>query len=210
LQTQLRQSDASVAHQWRPGRFPPECDVHPRDPQWPLHLDSRRPVRAKNGSIDEVPRKGSNRPRRVSPDGAGAGDDAQTKTFPSTDFAVRHRWMRVILTEGSGLTSRQVAQRLGELGHEVELLSSTKLCLSRFTRQSTLSIQFPILVPIPLAGSMQLSASRHVETPTCFFRSASSNDRTDLPSLPRCGDEPVARGRRGSIRSRADDDLSRP
>ena len=42
--------------------------------------------------------------------------------------------MRVILTEGSSLTSRQVAQRLGELGHEVELLSSTKLCLSRFTR----------------------------------------------------------------------------
>jgi predicted ATP-grasp superfamily ATP-dependent carboligase len=42
--------------------------------------------------------------------------------------------MRVLLTEGSGLTSRQVAQRLGELGHEVELLSSTQLCLSRFTR----------------------------------------------------------------------------
>jgi carbamoylphosphate synthase large subunit len=42
--------------------------------------------------------------------------------------------MRVILTEGSSLTSRQVAQRLAELGHEVELLSSTKLCLSRFTR----------------------------------------------------------------------------
>ena len=42
--------------------------------------------------------------------------------------------MRVLLTEGSGLTSRQVATRLGELGHEVELLSSTALCLSRFTR----------------------------------------------------------------------------
>jgi predicted ATP-grasp superfamily ATP-dependent carboligase len=42
--------------------------------------------------------------------------------------------MRVLLTEGSGLTSRQVATRLGELGHEVELLSSTALCLARFTR----------------------------------------------------------------------------
>ena len=42
--------------------------------------------------------------------------------------------MRIILSEGSGLTSRQTAGRLGELGHEVELLSSSKLCLSRFTR----------------------------------------------------------------------------
>ncbi len=42
--------------------------------------------------------------------------------------------MRIILSEGSGLTSRQTARRLGELGHEVELLSSSKLCLSRFTR----------------------------------------------------------------------------
>jgi predicted ATP-grasp superfamily ATP-dependent carboligase len=42
--------------------------------------------------------------------------------------------MRVLLSEGSGLTSRQVATRLGELGHTVELLSSSALCLSRFTR----------------------------------------------------------------------------
>jgi glutathione synthase/RimK-type ligase-like ATP-grasp enzyme len=42
--------------------------------------------------------------------------------------------MRIILSEGSGLTSRQVAWRLGNLGHEVELLSSSNLCLSRFTR----------------------------------------------------------------------------
>jgi len=42
--------------------------------------------------------------------------------------------VRVLLTEGSGLTSRQVATRLGELGHEVEILSSTPICLTRFTR----------------------------------------------------------------------------
>ena len=35
-----------------------------------------------------------------------------------------------------------------------------------------------------------------------FQRPASSNDTTDLPSLPRCGDERMARGRRGCIRSR--------
>lgn len=40
--------------------------------------------------------------------------------------------MRVLLTEGSGLTSRQVAVRLGELGHDVEILSSSSLCLARF------------------------------------------------------------------------------
>ncbi|MBV9560137.1 MAG: ATP-grasp domain-containing protein [Bradyrhizobium sp.] len=42
--------------------------------------------------------------------------------------------MRILLSEGSGLTSRQVAGRLGLLGHEVEILSSSKLCLARFTR----------------------------------------------------------------------------
>lgn len=42
--------------------------------------------------------------------------------------------MRVLLSEASGLTSREVATRLGELGHEVEVLSSSTLCLARFTR----------------------------------------------------------------------------
>jgi glutathione synthase/RimK-type ligase-like ATP-grasp enzyme len=42
--------------------------------------------------------------------------------------------MRILLSEGSGLTSRQVAGRLGSLGHEVEILSSTQICLTRFTR----------------------------------------------------------------------------
>lgn len=42
--------------------------------------------------------------------------------------------MRILLSEGSGLTSRQVAGRLGALGHQVEILSSTPVCLTRFTR----------------------------------------------------------------------------
>ena len=42
--------------------------------------------------------------------------------------------MRILLSEGSGLTSRQVAGRLGSLGHEVEILSPSKICLTRFTR----------------------------------------------------------------------------
>ena len=42
--------------------------------------------------------------------------------------------MRILLSEGSGRTSRQVATRLDELGHDVEVLSSTSFCLARFTR----------------------------------------------------------------------------
>ncbi len=41
--------------------------------------------------------------------------------------------MRVLLTEGNGLTSRQVATHLDRLGHQVEVLSSDQLCLARFT-----------------------------------------------------------------------------
>ena len=42
--------------------------------------------------------------------------------------------MRILLSEGSGLTSRQVATRLGDLGHHVEIVSSSRVCLTRFTR----------------------------------------------------------------------------
>jgi hypothetical protein len=42
--------------------------------------------------------------------------------------------MRILLSEGSGLTSRQVAGQLGSLGHTVEILSSSKISLTRFTR----------------------------------------------------------------------------
>ena len=42
--------------------------------------------------------------------------------------------MKILLSDGSGLTARQVAGRLGESGHRVEVLSPDPLCLSRFTR----------------------------------------------------------------------------
>jgi predicted ATP-grasp superfamily ATP-dependent carboligase len=42
--------------------------------------------------------------------------------------------MRVLLTGGSGLTSRQAAGLLSASGHEVEVLSPDPLCLARFTR----------------------------------------------------------------------------
>ncbi len=42
--------------------------------------------------------------------------------------------MRVLLTDGSGLTSRQVATQLDLGGHTVEVLSADPLALTRFTR----------------------------------------------------------------------------
>lgn len=42
--------------------------------------------------------------------------------------------MRVLLTDGSGLTSRQVASRLAAGGHEVGVLSPDPMGLTRFTR----------------------------------------------------------------------------
>jgi hypothetical protein len=42
--------------------------------------------------------------------------------------------MKILLSDGSGLTARQVAGRLSGSGHRVEVLSPDGLCLCRFTR----------------------------------------------------------------------------
>lgn len=42
--------------------------------------------------------------------------------------------MKVLLSDGSGLTARQVAGRLSDSGHHVEVLSPDRLCLCRLTR----------------------------------------------------------------------------
>src|SRR6266704_1663629 len=42
--------------------------------------------------------------------------------------------VKILLSDGSGLTARQVAGRLSESGHEVEALSPGWMCLCRFTR----------------------------------------------------------------------------
>ena len=59
--------------------------------------------------------------------------------------------MRVLLSEGSGLTSRQVATRLGALGHHVEILSSTPFCLTRFTRHVRALHRVPRFADDPMA-----------------------------------------------------------
>ena len=57
----------------------------------------------------------------------------------------------MLLSEGSGLTSRQVANRLGALGHHVEILSSTPICLTRFTRHVRALHRVPRFADDPLA-----------------------------------------------------------
>jgi glutathione synthase/RimK-type ligase-like ATP-grasp enzyme len=59
--------------------------------------------------------------------------------------------VRILLSEGSGLTSRQVATRLGHLGHHVEVLSSTQICLTRFTRHVRRVHLVPSFARSPLA-----------------------------------------------------------
>src|SRR3954469_15306051 len=44
------------------------------------------------------------------------------------------RAVRVLLSDGSGLTARQVATQVGAAGHEVEVVSPDPLCLARWTR----------------------------------------------------------------------------
>jgi hypothetical protein len=58
--------------------------------------------------------------------------------------------MRVLLTDGSGLTSRQVAGLLSVAGHEVEVLSPDPLCLCRMTRHVRGVRRVPRYGPDPL------------------------------------------------------------
>jgi hypothetical protein len=74
--------------------------------------------------------------------------------------------MRILLSEGSGLTSRQVAGHLGSLGHEVEILSSSKICLTRFTRHVSAVHDVPCFGIDPfgwLAAAERLAVERKID-----------------------------------------------
>jgi len=74
--------------------------------------------------------------------------------------------MRILLSEGSGLTSRQVAGRLGSLGHAVEILSSSKICLTRFTRHVKAVHDVPRFGLDPfgwLAAAERIAAERKID-----------------------------------------------
>jgi ATP-grasp domain len=59
--------------------------------------------------------------------------------------------MKILLTEGSGVTSRQVAGRLSSMGHHVEVLTSDPLCLARFTRHVQRLHRVPKYGEMPIA-----------------------------------------------------------
>jgi glutathione synthase/RimK-type ligase-like ATP-grasp enzyme len=59
--------------------------------------------------------------------------------------------MRILVSDGSGLRSRQVATVLVESGREVEVLSSTRLCLTSFTRRVRKVHLVPPFATAPLA-----------------------------------------------------------
>lgn len=59
--------------------------------------------------------------------------------------------MRILLTEGSGLTSRQVAGRLRAAGHEVGVLSSDPVFLTRFTNATSQWHRVPAFGSDPFA-----------------------------------------------------------
>jgi len=58
--------------------------------------------------------------------------------------------MRVLLSDGSGLTARQTAARLAARGHHVEALSPDAFCLCRFTRHVRRIRRIPAFGPDPL------------------------------------------------------------
>jgi hypothetical protein len=64
--------------------------------------------------------------------------------------------MRVLLTEGAGLTSRQVATQLDGMGHDVSVAASDRLCLARFTRHVR------ALCPVPPFGRQPLVWFNHL------------------------------------------------
>ena len=59
--------------------------------------------------------------------------------------------MRVLLSDGSGLTARQCATRLSADGHAVEVLSPGPMCLCRFTRSVVRVHRVPPYGTDPLA-----------------------------------------------------------
>ncbi|HTW06582.1 MAG TPA: SAM-dependent methyltransferase, partial [Acidimicrobiales bacterium] len=58
--------------------------------------------------------------------------------------------MRILLSDGSGLTARQCATRLAAAGHVVEVLTPDPLCLCRFTRYVARLHRVPPYGPDPI------------------------------------------------------------
>ena len=76
------------------------------------------------------------------------------------------RRLRILLTDGSGLTSRQVATIASDAGHEVEVLSPDPMALTRFTRTVRHVHRVPPYWDDPirwLDAALEVAAGRRVD-----------------------------------------------
>lgn len=74
--------------------------------------------------------------------------------------------MHILMTEGAGLTSRQVATRLDHLGHDVSAAVSDPVCLARFTRHVRTLHRVPHFGPAPLVWFdrvLDVAATSHID-----------------------------------------------
>lgn len=74
--------------------------------------------------------------------------------------------MRILLSDGTGLTARQSAALLSQAGHQVEALSPDPLCLCRFTRHIRRVHTVPAYGSDPfgwLDAAMAIAGRRHID-----------------------------------------------
>jgi biotin carboxylase len=74
--------------------------------------------------------------------------------------------MRVLLSDGTGLTARQSATLLSRAGHQVEVLSPDPLCLCRFTRHVRRVHRVPAYGADPLGwldAALEIAGQRHAD-----------------------------------------------
>jgi glutathione synthase/RimK-type ligase-like ATP-grasp enzyme len=74
--------------------------------------------------------------------------------------------MRVLLSDGAGLTARQCATVLSKAGHDVEVLSPDPLCLCRFTGRVRKVHSVPAIGADPLGwldAALDVAARRHAD-----------------------------------------------
>jgi glutathione synthase/RimK-type ligase-like ATP-grasp enzyme len=97
--------------------------------------------------------------------------------------------LRVLLSDGSGLTARQTAPQLAAAGHTVEVLTSSALPLTAFTRHVAKLHRVPPYGPFPLAwldAALKVLANGHFDIllPT----------QEQVAVLSRCADRVTALG----------------
>ena len=102
--------------------------------------------------------------------GSHPGTAASHQTIAAICISCMHTLytylMRILLTEGAGLTSRQVSTRLDHLGHDVSAAVSDPLCLARFTRHIRTLHRVPDFGPAPLVwfdGVLDVAARAHID-----------------------------------------------